>query len=156
MASSADRQAITLLATCLGHLVYLRNSKKLGSIIDGLINDTLIPIDTALEKWPAKFSDEELGNLEDMVNEWGGFIDYHVQEGRMTFLAGVTSHCLEDLNSMVKNRVKKDLLNPIFAPLATLLDKIDPTGESHEDYANVRMVLTELYTKVGFPVEFVI
>jgi hypothetical protein len=152
MASKADINGLTLLLVVQGHLVYIKGNKKLGTLVDKLIDDVIVHTSKAIRDWPGNYSQKEFQMIENKILQWGEIIDQTTNDSsKLLILFSIISHCLADLYTLSKSNIKKKLLMPIYPVFDLLTDRIDPVGNHFRDYDSARELIHRLYKLFDLP-----
>ena len=147
MASLSVRQSITLLSVIAGSLMRIDECRMFSVVsMKKMVQKTQHEVIAIMDCWPGgKHNAKDSEWIGERINIWGEYLKDIKDHHNLPIFATVCSRCLEDLQTIIKNKQKLEKIAILEEPIQKILNFIDPNLENVPAFEKANMIMDELY-----------
>lgn len=150
MASKATRQSIALLAIIGGSLTRIDECRMFSVVaMKKLVKDTYKQTINILNTWPdGAYNVDDANWIDERVVQWGIFLKDVKEHHTLAVFATMCSICLDDLESVIRNKQKLSMIQTLREPVNAILKFIDPNLENFPAFDKADTAMAYFYKLV--------
>lgn len=150
MASLSTRRSITLLAVIAGSLIRIDECRMFSVVtMRKMVKQSYADTIQIMNSWPGgERTDKDAAWIDERIVKWGEYLHDVKEHHTLPVFATVCSRCLDDLKTVVHNKVKLDKLQVLEEPIQKIVTFIDPTFYNLPAMDKANMIMDELYNLI--------
>lgn len=147
MASKATRQSIALLAIIGGSLTRIDECRMFSVVsMKTLVKEAYKQTIWMMKSWPdGEYNPDDAEWIDDRVVQWGIFLRDVKEHHTLAVFATMCSICLDDLESVIRNKQKLAMLRTLREPINSILKFIDPNLANFPAFDKADMSMAYFY-----------